>query len=106
MGKGQCLLVKTVGPRLDSGRARVDLEKGADPGEDILESREGGRLGGPKNQREEPTRQDMFQGRSSCRQTVAVGPAPLVRPRADCLSQLPEVVQSSIQEGLAVPLRC
>lgn len=78
MGKGQSLLVKTVGPRLDWEGAGVGLEKGTDPGEDILESREGGRLGGPTSQRKDPTRQDMFQGRSSCRQTQAVGPAPPV----------------------------
>lgn len=79
MGKGQSLLVKSVGPRLDSEGARVGLGKGSEPGEDLLESSEGGRegggLGGPTSQREEPTRQGMFQGRSFCRQTLRCGPS-------------------------------
>ena len=78
MGKGQSLLVKSVGPRLDWEGAGVGLGKGSEPGEDILESSEGGReggWGGPTSQREEPTRQRMFQGRSFCRQTLRCGPS-------------------------------
>lgn len=71
------LLVKIVGPRLDWEGAGVGLGKGSEPGEDIFESSEGGRLGvgGPTSQREEPTRQGVFQGRSSCRQTLHCGPS-------------------------------
>lgn len=68
--------MKIVGPRLDWEGAGVGLGKGFEPGEDILESSEGGREGGLlTSQREEPTRQGMFQGRSSCRQTLHCGPS-------------------------------
>lgn len=62
MGKGQSLLVKIVGPRLDWEGAGVGLEKGTDPGEDILESREGG-WGVPQTKERNPPGKTCFKAR-------------------------------------------
>lgn len=66
MGKEQSQVGEDFGAQAGPGEAGVGLERVPEPGEEILESSEGGREGrwGPTNQREEPTRQDTFQSRA------------------------------------------
>lgn len=81
MGKGQSLLVKSVGPRLDWEGARVGLGKGSEPGEDLLESSEGGREGGwgvPQAKERNPPGKACFKAGPSAGRHYAVGPAALV----------------------------
>ena len=74
------LLVKIVGPRLDWEGAGVGLGKGSEPGEDIFESSEGGRLGVgvPQAKERNPPGKACFKAGPPAGRLYTVGPAALV----------------------------
>lgn len=72
----------------------------------LSQVREGGREACSQAKERNPPGKACFKAGPPAGRPYTVGPAPLVWPRADCLSQVPDAVQSSVQEGLAVPSRC
>lgn len=72
------LLVKIVGPRLDWEGAGVGLGKGFEPGEDILESSEGGREACSQAKERNPPGKACFKAGPPAGRPYTVGPALLV----------------------------